>query len=403
MAELFCKDCGSKLWIHQRRDGEIVRYKCSSCGSTFSASVVDEVYEDFVEGEGEVEYLERKVLDLQTQNRLLRRSDKSDYKYVNFSENYMKHMLEAFKDQPLVGYKKIKHVEENREVEGIIQLSDLHFGEYIDEEYNYFDFIVGSKRIRKLYEKSVKYFKSEGIKVVHVFCTGDFINSDRRLDEYTTNMASRANAHLMTIEILKGFFQDLSQDFILHVYCVVGNESRIDQEPSLSDWSLSNNYDLILFRALSMLLNSDQIIFHDNEKNYIQQHVKVLNSIISISHGEYVAGNDIEKTTTTAVGSVVLSTGLVPDYQLFGHRHSCRIAEFYARSSSLCGANRYSYEKLKLASRASQNIGIVTSKKEIEMKRVDLHNADDYTPYPFRELYNCYYGTSTVRKHLPMR
>jgi len=44
---------------------------------------------------------------------------------------------------------------------------------------------------------------------------------------------------------------------------------------------------------------------------------------------------------------------------LFGHYHSCRIGDNFARGGSLSGANGYSDKFLEMSTKASQNIHII--------------------------------------------
>jgi hypothetical protein len=84
------------------------------------------------------------------------------------------------------------------------------------------------------------------------------------------------------------------------------------------------------------------------------------------------------------------------DYIIFGHIHECLIADFYARSSSLCGANAYSDYSLQLTSRASQNIHFV-SKDGINTMKVDLQEYDDYEGYDIDETLEAYNAKSSSK------
>jgi len=46
-------------------------------------------------------------------------------------------------------------------------------------------------------------------------------------------------------------------------------------------------------------------------------------------------------------------------FMLFGHYHSCRIGDNFARGGSLSGANGYSDKCLQMTTKASQNIHII--------------------------------------------
>ena len=64
-----------------------------------------------------------------------------------------------------------------------------------------------------------------------------------------------------------------------------------------------------------------------------------------------------------------------------GHIHEALIADTYARSSGLPGANGYSENALNLTSRASQNLYIFFEDKSHDCIKVDLQNVDGIVGY----------------------
>lgn len=70
------------------------------------------------------------------------------------------------------------------------------------------------------------------------------------------------------------------------------------------------------------------------------------------------------------------SKGIHIHFMLFGHYHSCRIGDNFARGGSLTGANGYSDKFLQMTTRASQNIHIVDRKTfEVDSIKIDLQDA----------------------------
>jgi hypothetical protein len=63
------------------------------------------------------------------------------------------------------------------------------------------------------------------------------------------------------------------------------------------------------------------------------------------------------------------------DFMICGHLHECLISDYWARSSSLVGANSYSDVALNLSSKASQNIYILTQNGRHDV-RIDLQESD---------------------------
>ena len=61
--------------------------------------------------------------------------------------------------------------------------------------------------------------------------------------------------------------------------------------------------------------------------------------------------------------------------------HECKISDYYARGSSLVGANAYSENALNLSSRASQNTYILFEDKSRIDIRIDLQNTNSKESY----------------------
>ncbi|MFN9646836.1 MAG: hypothetical protein ACK55C_01400, partial [bacterium] len=117
----------------------------------------------------------------------------------------------------------------NDEAVLIVQLSDLHFNEQVDLPNNRYDFSVAAARLAKLSASVKQLGRSYGASKVVVACMGDFLKSDRRLDELLSNATNRSKATLLAVDILRAFLLDLRSEFNLEIYGITGNESRVKQ------------------------------------------------------------------------------------------------------------------------------------------------------------------------------
>ena len=100
----------------------------------------------------------------------------------------------------------------------IVQLSDLHFNERVDLPSNRYDFNIASARLAKLAARVKQLGRSYGASKVVIACLGDFLNSDRRLDELLSNATNRSKATLLAVDILRAFLPDLRSEFALEIY-----------------------------------------------------------------------------------------------------------------------------------------------------------------------------------------
>ena len=91
--------------------------------------------------------------------------------------------------------------------------------------------------------------------------------------------------------------------------------------------------------------------------------------------------------------------GIIIRQTILGHIHETLIADFYARSSSLVGANSYSENGLLLTSRASQNSYIQYDNGNIDALKIDLQNFDGYIGYPIQKELEEYNAKSASKLH----
>ena len=69
--------------------------------------------------------------------------------------------------------------------------------------------------------------------------------------------------------------------------------------------------------------------------------------------------------------------GIKVDYVIFGHVHSARVGDNFARSSSMVGSNDYAEKGLGLTGRASQNCYIFYENGNRDGIKIDLQNSTE--------------------------
>ena len=328
-------------------------------------------------------------------NRIERKSFRDFTRIENALSEYGKELINVLKSNSInYDLPEIKNKYSNKI--GVIQLSDWHANELINLPHNKYDFQTLSKRAKKLIDKSVKIFKAFGIKNVLLACTGDFLNSDRRLDELLNQAVNRSKATILTVHILKQLILDLRKHFNVNIVSVLGNESRVNKEMSFADNVISDNYDFTIFAILKLLLeNIEGINFGDIDK--MECVVNLAGNNWLITHDFAKATNKQDQTQST-IGRYALS-GITIDYIIAGHIHTARNTDISARSSSMAGSNAYNEIALNLAGRASQNIYTVDEKTRNSIV-VDLQNVDGIKGYDIiDELIS--YNTKSIDKIKP--
>lgn len=281
---------------------------------------------------------------------------------------------------------------------GVFQLSDLHFNELVELENNKYDFTVASQRLQKYVKESTDYFKSKGITTVLVALTSDLLNSDRRLSEIVAMATNRSKATFLAVQLLENVILDLNRNFNVSVASVTGNESRVGKDVDWHDTIASDNYDLTIYRILEYHLKDKQgITFIGGDT--MMKVVNLCGYNWLLIHGHQQGFNTNINQTISKLVRLFADKSILLRHIIFGHIHEALIADMYARSSSLVGANSYSENGLILTSRASQNSYIQYDNGNVDALKIDLQNYDGYMGYPIQKELEEYNAKSASKLH----
>jgi len=286
---------------------------------------------------------------------------------------------------------KLKSYNKKQSVTGIVHITDPHFNELVNLSMNKYDFTIASQRFKLLADQIKIYFKAKGISNILVALTGDLMNSDRRIDELLAEATNRSKATFLAVSILEQFLLDLGEEFHITVSSVVGNESRIGKEVGWEENVASDNYDFTIFHILKLIFRNSKIRFLDG--NCVEQVVEVSGQNVLLIHGNQLRANSVEQSIQKVKGKYT-ARGIKIDFIIFGHLHSARLGDTYARGASVVGANAYSDSALQLESRASQNIHIFYNTGTRDSIKIDLQNINGVQGYPINKELEAYHAKS---------
>lgn len=319
-------------------------------------------------------------------NRIKNKSFRENSRIVNALQELSNEMVKVYRRYNLKEFVKVHKDKPTATHAGILQFSDAHFNELIDLPVNHYDFEVASARCKLFVEKSIGYLKANNVEHVVMACTGDLLNSDRRLDEILNQATNRAKACFLTIQIMTQMILHLNQHFKVTLVMVSGNESRIKQDIEWSELAMTDNYDFIIYHGLKHILaDNESISFIDGDPS--EKVINVMGHNILLMHGN-------QKFTHSQEGIQKVfgkynKRGINLHYALFGHIHASMVTDLFARSSSLSGGNAYSNNNLQLASQAAQNL-LIVSESAIDVLKIDLQNVDINDRYKFQKLDDVY-------------
>ena len=259
----------------------------------------------------------------------------------------------------------------------VVHLSDLHLQAVIETSSNQFDFIVASRRLALLAQRIKLLAETYGAQKAVVCMGGDFLKNDKRADEYLTNACNRSKSVVLSVHLLRQFLQDLRQVLYLEVVSVAGNESRTKEAIGWSEEAVTDNYDSLIYWMLEMVMKDDDgIVWHPHQGN--EQVFCVNNEAFLLLHGHQL--NFSQQKSVQSVMGKYATQGINITHVIGGHIHSACISDYSSRSSSLCGGDAYAQSALGYASKASQNIHIVSS-SGMDSVRIDLQNTKGIRGY----------------------
>ena len=363
MNKIICPRCYSERTIKCGWADGFQRYECKDCGyKTINAITDTELVKENVK-------LQKQKQSYQDINRIERKTFREYARVENAVSKYAENLCKIFDKYKLSKLTK-KHVETSKSV-GVIQFSDIHFNELVNLEHNKYDFDVASARCKTFVDKAIMYFKTHNISNVLMVQSGDMLNSDRRLDEMLQMATNRAKATFLAVDIFQQVILHLNKHFNLSVCMVTGNESRVKQEWGWGDVLATDNYDYTIFHTLRYIFKESNINFIEGDPTEIV--VNVAGQNLLVLHGNGSIKGKIEQSINQIIGRYRLR-GTKIDYVIFGHVHSARVGDNYARSSSMVGANDYSEKALNLSGRASQNCYIFYENGNRDGIKIDLQN-----------------------------
>ncbi len=337
--------------------------------------------------------LSRQKQALQDTNRILTAENRKEFRGINVVEKLTQELLTELPKIKVPG-KIPKLKKSDNAVFGVIQFTDHHFNELIheDEIGNSFDFVVGSKRLKKLADESDRIFKAYGITEIVITFLGDMINSDRRLDETLHKASNRARAVLLACHLYRQMFEDLiSRGYSLKIATVTGNESRIGEFHDSSDIQATDNFDFLIHNILKTMFSAEKNIAFFNA-DWKESVLNIDGTNLLMLHGEAIK----QEKNVRDLYAKWAQKGVMIDFVLHGHFHATMITDISARGSSLCGANAYSDKTLCLYSKAAQNVHVFMKNKTIHSMKIDLQNVENEGYDVIKELES--YNVKSARK-----
>lgn len=247
------------------------------------------------------------------------------------------------------------------DVEGILLLSDWHYGMTVNSYFNRYSPEICTKRVQKLQDKVIKKCLNNGVRNIRIVNLSDLIAGRIHLPIRLQSRIDVITQIMEVSELLAEFIHNLSEHFTIDYYDCTDNHSRL--EPNISDsldlesltrithWFLENRFQ-----------EHDKIIIHSNE---------VSEDIITFTckgHKIIAVHGDKDKSPKV-IDNLNSFTQDHHDLILSAHEHHFSGDEknqsIRLSSGTLMGSDDYS-EKLRLTSQPSQLLILVSEENVTE-------------------------------------
>ena len=247
------------------------------------------------------------------------------------------------------------------DAEGVLLLSDWHYGMVCDNPWNKFDPDICKERVYKLLSKTIQIIKKENISHLHVLDLADLIAGrihtqiriESRFDVITQTM--------QVAEILAEFLNELSYHCGISFYSCLDNHSRLEPNKKES-MDLESLARLIPWYLTERLKDNDCVEICENTYGADIITCKVAGHNVIGVHGD----ND---SPTHALERLSLMTHQHYAMLCTAHLHHMSLNEEHqsmvVSNSSLMGVDRYA-EKLRLTSDPSQTFIVATPENVCE-------------------------------------
>lgn len=280
-------------------------------------------------------------------------------------------IIEAIEKLEPLTFPKPIITRENPIQEGILPISDIHFGKECvirglkGEIINEYNEEVYKRRMNMLLEETIRITKKEQLGKLNILLTGDLIDGILRMTQLQKIQYGIIDSTMRLAEHLSAWLNELSKYVKLDLYFCLGNHSQIRPLGSSNgEFAEENMEKIIIWYLKSRLEGNSNVNLIENDSDFIYFNCLGLN--IMASHGE-------ERNLESAIKDYMLLYGEKIDLFIGGHLHTKENKSIginntglsdieYCRVKSICSIDDYS-TKLRRSSGAGTSLFIIEQNK----------------------------------------
>lgn len=273
--------------------------------------------------------------------------------------------------KPLVVNDKVLYTDYYAPTEGLLVLSDWHYGLTTDNLWNKYNIDIANERIVKLAEAVIAKIAKNGVTKLHVALAGDMVvgiahvtNRLKTSLDFVDQIMAVSERIAELINHLSGYVETVT------VYTTWGNHSRVvaDLKSSIHTDNLER---LIPFWLAERFKDRNDIIIPDTSPYELIQ-IKPCGVPVGVVHGDLDSNKEAMLTNALMYEKAY---GEQMKYLFMGHLHHIHSVEQMdieqIGCGSLCGTEDYAKDR-RLFSKPSQGFFVFTPKGLDSIHHIDL-------------------------------
>ena len=205
-----------------------------------------------------------------------------------------------------------------KDVEAVLQISDIHYGIEINNSVNVFNKRIAQIRLETLAHRVVDYCTTHKVNILNIELLGDlisgYINVSNRVEQeedLISQIIEVSNLLSSTINYL------CSKIPTVNLYCVFGNHSRVN--PNKKEHLNRENYERLIFKYIEMQTKGIANFVTSENEDYLWYELGNGTKIVC-THGD-------KDTLSNIVTNYIALLGFVPNEIHLGHYHNFKIIE----------------------------------------------------------------------------
>lgn len=311
--------------------------------------LTDEQYEKLLQKELEIKKEKVKLQDMRTQlNKQIREQARKEN-----MEEILESKLEELNMKPKI-VNKVKTYE-NSDKQGLLVISDVHYGETVDIFLNKYNSEICKERINLLIDKTIEYCHINKINILNVFMLGDLISAEHYTTIRLLNRENLVEQIVNVSEIMSEAMIRLSKEIpFITIGITQGNHERIhDKKDNLN----KDNYTYLIKNFLMLRLqNISNITFLDNKYDNEIITANILGNNVVGMHGDKIDKKQMSYQVSSLINEKI-------DILTVGHFHEIQTQVHHetlvVRNGSVVGSNEYS-RNMNLHTRPCQRLLIIS-------------------------------------------